>query len=125
MTADSTMKLEVKAIWIDNPSVTFENYSPPLIDFFGVWVGFKVGVEGVEGSDDFRVLVCSPNWLTTEMSSDGAASGRHTLLMKNFGFDLIVKNINLLVRNLPDSNWAIAAQNLSRFAEWEFEDYQE
>lgn len=119
------MKSEVKAIWIDNSSVTFEDYSPPSIDFFGVWVEFKVGVEGVEGSDDFRVLVCSPNWLVAEMSSDGAAWGRHTLLMREFSCELIVKKINLLVENLPDNDWATAAQSLSRFAEWEFEDYQE
>lgn len=119
------MKLEVKAIWIDHSSVTLEDYLPSSSDFFGIWVNFKIGFKGNAGCDDFRVLVCSPNWLTTEMSSDGAAWGRHTLLMKEFSYELMVKKINLLAENVQNSNWAIAAQSLSRFAKWEFEDYQE
>ena len=118
------MKLEIKAFWIDDPSISLEDFSPTSKDFFGIWIGFKVGFSENLGSDDFRVLVCSPNWLIAESSNKRAAWGRHTLLMKEFDYELMVTSINLLVEQLSGDDWEVVSHNLSKFVEWEFEDYR-
>ena len=61
------MSFEIKSIWIDDALNTLEEYLPHPEDYFGVWVVFRVGVVEHNSADDFRVLVCSPKWVESEV----------------------------------------------------------
>lgn len=116
------MKAIVKAMWIDSAVVSLEEYAPDDPDFFGFWIEFKVGAENRDGADDFRLFVCTPDWIKNNNSS--AVWGRHMLMLPDYDLDVIKKEINKCIESCIGNDWTAIAAKISRYASWEFEDYE-
>ena len=84
----------------------------------------QIGELGGEGSDNFEIEVCSPQWLERPVDRDKVVSGRNRLFMDGFNFDALESYVLKRVRQAEGSNWESVAEKLSRWALWEFEDYR-
>ncbi|MNR82230.1 hypothetical protein D3C72_129850 [compost metagenome] len=116
------MTAVVKSMWVDSASIDLVNFLPSDIELFGLWIGFRVGIKDKEGADDFRVFVCTPEWLKN--SEKKTIWGRHMLIVDRYDLNLIAAELNSQVANCVGEDWLTIAHNLSKFAAWEFEDYK-
>lgn len=118
------MKAIIKSMWINSAAIDLDTYFPEDPECFGLWIEFRAGFKDEESADDFRVLVCTPEWLRKEYGWKKSMWGRHMLVVFNYDLDAIKMEINQCVENCTGDNWMIIAQKISRFFAWEFEDYQ-
>jgi len=118
------MKAIVKSMWIDSATVNFDSYFPDDPECFCLWIEFRVGIKNEDSADDFRLLVCTAKWLINELDRKSATWGRHMLIVSEYDLDVIKAEIDLCVESCTGENWSAIAQKISRFAAWEFEDYQ-
>lgn len=81
------------------------------------------GPEGGRGEESFDILVCTPQWLASEVQSRGAMSGRHLLVVESFDSDEIRAFLQEYANGCAGSSWDEVALKLSRLGRWEFEDY--
>lgn len=118
------MKAIVKSIWMNSASLNLDEYLPDCTESFGLWVEFSVGIKDEDGADDFRIFVCTPEWLKNECTPVRSIWGRHMLIVSEYNIDLIKAEIDQCVENCTGENWPTIAPKIARFAAWEFEDYQ-
>ena len=118
------MKAIVKSLWLDSATISLEEYSPEDPRCFGLWIEFRAGPEGKAGADDFRLFVCTPIWLKNECNRKGETENRHVLVVEEYDPDVIKNKIDRRVENSKGENWPDIARKISRFAAWEFENYQ-
>lgn len=116
------MKALIKSIWIDSDTDTLEDYVPEDPHRFGLWLEFRVGLDTSAAADDFRVRVCTPDWIREELVW-GPVWARHVLLVPRFDPALILAELHSLVARCSGPDWPSIATKLSRYAAWEFEDY--
>jgi hypothetical protein len=118
------MKSLVKGIWIDSSSILLEEYLPENPKCFGLWIELRVGPSDLEGGHDYRILVCTPEWIEKEYSCQKAVWGRHMLIVFNYDLDQIKEKIYNYVTSCTGKDFWEIAIKVSRIAAWEFEDYQ-
>ncbi len=118
------MKAIIKSMWVDSASINLDNYLPDDPEYFGLWIEFRVGIKDRDSADDFRLLVCTPEWLKNECDRKKVMWGRHMLIVFKYDLDTITAEINQCIENCVGKNWPTIAEKISRFAAWEFEDYQ-
>ncbi|CAE6748596.1 hypothetical protein R69927_02799 [Paraburkholderia domus] len=119
------MKVEAKtfdSIEIEDP---LDDFRPADISNFGTWIRVGIGTSGSPAADNFEILVCTPTWLDSyiEGEKDGAAWGRHMLIVSHYDVDQIKRAVERLVSRCGSDDWVSTAQKIARFAHWEFEDY--
>jgi hypothetical protein len=118
------MKAIVKSMWVDSATINLDSYLPDDTECFGLWIEFRVGIKDEDGADDFRLLVCTPEWLKNEYGWKKAVWGRHMLIVSGYDLNVIAAEINSCVENCAGEDWPTIAQKLARFAAWEYEDVQ-
>lgn len=116
------MKALIKSVWIDSDQISLEDYVPEDPDRFGLWIEFRVGPDTGVAADDFRVLVCTPDWVKQELVWKPVWA-RHVLLVPRFDLPVILAELHSLVARCSGPDWPSVATKLSRYAAWEFEDY--
>lgn len=115
------MKALVKSMWLDSTSADLSSYTPENPHCFGLWIEFRVGIVDKDGADDFRLWVCTPDWLANECNKGIGVWGRHTLVVSEYDLEKIKSEINSFVEKFEGDNWVSIAQNLVKFAAWEYE----
>lgn len=118
------MKAIVKSIWLDSATINLDTYLPDDPECFGFWIEFRVGITDREGADDFRLFVCTPEWLKNERSRKRIIWGRHMLFVFEYDLDEIKAEIDWRIESCKGDDWLTIARQIGRFAAWEFEDYQ-
>lgn len=83
-----------------------------------------IGPRGGEGEESFDFIVCTPTWLSEKIPSSSYEFGRHYLIIRQYNYAVIFDAITKLCAGNHGSTWHEAAQRLSRFGAWEFEDYK-
>jgi hypothetical protein len=116
------MRAELKAL--DSVDVDLRSYVPED-EAFCISITAHIGAVGESGVDAFRFDVCSPQWLEAALQTDAVISGRHTLFMDGFRLGALEAYVVKRVRQAEGPDWPSVAEKLSRWAYWEFEDYQE
>ncbi|WP_344761417.1 immunity 8 family protein [Actimicrobium antarcticum] len=114
----------VKGIWIDSATISLETYSPNDRECFGLWINLRVGQNEEEGSHDYQLLVCTPDWLKKEYFFKKAVWGRHMLIVFEYDLDVIKNEIYRCIESCVGTDWPTITQKVAKFAAWEFEDYQ-
>lgn len=117
------MKPVIKSMWMDNPDYSLEDYAPENSNCFGFWIEIRIGVSDKCGGDDFRILVCTPEWIRFEFSSQKAVPGRHMLIFFKYDLVEIKRSIAKIIEACDGSSWDVISNKISRFAAYEFEDY--
>jgi hypothetical protein len=119
------MRAELKEIYSLEVDCDLDKYWPEDPENFGVSMRLMVGVENAIGAESFDIFVCTPDWLKDHCRDDEAMSGRHMLIVCEYDFNLIKIQINRWLNSCTGNNWRTVAYKFSRFAAWEFEDYEE
>ncbi|MBJ7314334.1 immunity 8 family protein [Rugamonas sp. CCM 8940] len=117
------MKPIIKAMWLCSPDYCLDDYIPIRPEYFGFWIELRIGVIGNSSGDDFRVFVCSPDWIRDECSSKTAILGRHMIVFHQFNLAEMKNKIIEVVDECEGVDWEEISRKISRFAAWEFEDY--
>jgi hypothetical protein len=115
------MKTVLKALWVDSADVALDSYSPLEADNFSLWLELRIGLASTDSADDFRLFVCTPDWL--KINRAPCHWGRHTLVTQAYDLDGIRAEIQKCIDRCSGKSWAETAKNLSRFFAWEFEDF--
>ena len=108
-------KAELKDMWMDS-----EIYTPKNEDIH-FWIDLRIGIKNENGADDFRLLVCTPEWLFQNFWIPKIL--RHTLIIRKYDLNEITKIINKYIEKCTGNDWIEIAEKLSRYFQWEFEDY--
>lgn len=112
------MKVLLKGLW--SISSDLENYDKNLADTY-LWINLDIGPDNEEGFHDFQVLVCTPEALAKRIWEPKLI--RHMLIIRKYDLEEITKTINEYIEKCNCNTWWETAQKLSRYFQWEFEDY--
>lgn len=112
------MRIELKGIF--SPELN-EPQTPDDPECCAVLIYADIGEKGSEGADQFTFLVVTPKFL---IANPETRWGRGYLLLPEFSWRETQRMVERLVSSVSASSWQEAAQNLSRYMEWEFEGYQ-
>lgn len=104
--------------------VPLEEYWPEDQDVFGLSVTLEIGLSGVEGADYFGIVICTPDWIKKEYAKSGHVWGKSMFIVMNYNFLQIKSEIEKYLSRCQGDSWADIAQQVSRLAAWEFENYQ-
>ncbi|WP_175932830.1 MULTISPECIES: immunity 8 family protein [unclassified Burkholderia] len=118
------MKAEIKSLYSLQLEDTLINYLPDDVSNFGTWIRAYIGPQGEEGSEAFDIEVCTPEWLKSRCTIEGAMWGRHMLIVGAYDYEAIKAFIERYVATCHGDDWAAIATKLSRMGAWEFEDYR-
>jgi hypothetical protein len=116
------MKATVKSMWVNSAVVSLDAYHPVDSQNFSLWIELRVGLEGSTGGDDYRVLVCTPEWLRQNISEP--RWGRHMLIVQTYDRSAIEKCVRDYIAECSGVEWSVIAKKIARNLSWEFEDYQ-
>lgn len=116
------MKANIKSMWVNNPAIDLNGYCPDVLENFGIWVEFRIGAENSVNADDYRVFVCTPEWLCQNIWEP--KWGRHMLIVRLYDLQIIKKCISDYILSCEGEGWEVIAKKIARNLSWEFEDYQ-
>jgi hypothetical protein len=80
-----------------------------------------IGEAGKESADQFNFLIVTPLFL---LAHPDVQWGKGYLLMPEFSWAEIENRVQQLVSSISADSWDEATNKLSKYLEWEFEDYQ-
>jgi hypothetical protein len=116
------MKAIVKSMWVDSLTVEPDSYVPENPENFSLWIEVRVGPDNSSGADDYRVLVCTAEWLRQNVWEP--RWGRHMLIVREYDHSTIEKCIRDYIAECTGDEWGVVAEKIARNLFWEFEDYQ-
>lgn len=118
------MKAQIKAIL--SPDIEdLASYEPLNPENFGFALQLLIGPQDLEGLESYQVTVCTPQWLSTHYEKDRIVIGRHHLIVFEYNYPRLLEFMTRYVERHVGSTWRDIANRLSRFGQWEFEDYVE
>lgn len=120
------MKVAVKSYDSVEIEDSLDRYYPSDSNSFGTWIRLAIGPADRLGADNFLILVCTPTWLSSYVEGEAyrAAWGRHMLIVSEYDIATIKACVERRVDQCSGDDWQAIALKISRFAEWEFEDYK-
>jgi len=101
-----------------------KTYSPNEPDNFGFLLQAMIGPAGQEGEESFDIVVCTPEWLKWNHTTE-VVLGRHHLIVFEYNYERLTGYIAAYAEECTGESWQEIAQLLGRLGKWEFEDYQE
>jgi hypothetical protein len=116
------MRAELKSV--DSPDVDFATYWPEDESCFSFPITLRIGAEGRDAADLFQMTVCTPAWLCRENAGKTAVLGQNLLIVFDYNWAMIHSYLENRINRLTAESWSALAVKLSRFASWEFENYQ-
>ena len=124
------MKAEIKGYY-STEIYDLENYIPEQVDCFCFLLRILIGAVGEEGEDTLDFIVCTPKWLINEFKTEKSIFGediffgKHYIIVFEYNFKKILGRIKELIDNVEEDTWDAIGQKLSRYGQWEFENYKE
>lgn len=97
-------------------------HKPDDPEVFGFLLQVFAGPKNGSGEESFDVVVCSPRWLARELA-EGIRWGRHHLVRNRYDWLSLEHFIRAQFEAVDGDTWQEVAEQLGRFARWEFEDY--
>ena len=84
----------------------------------------EIGVRGEEGADAFEFDVCSPEYLESETASYPILSGEDLIITRRFDPEQVEQFVRKRLRHTTGKDWGEIAERISKWARWEYGDYQ-
>lgn len=110
-------------------------HSPDVLDLasfrpadpknIGFLLQIMVGPRDGEGEESFDAVVCTPQWLSENHSSDEVISGHHHIIVFEFDLERLRRFIEGFLSECEAPSWQEVALKVGRLGRWEFEDYEE
>jgi hypothetical protein len=108
----------------DAPGSALAAFRPSHAEHFALVVAATIGPANGSGGELFQFNARSPSWHAAENRPKGFAFER-ALVVDRWTAELVERAIADLCRRTEGDTWQEIAQRLSRYAEWESEDYCE
>lgn len=83
-----------------------------------------IGILGEEGADAFEFDVCSPEYLESETASYPILSGEKLIITQRFDANHVEEFVRKRLHFATGKDWDEIAEKISKWARWEFEDYE-
>ena len=119
------MRAELRSLDSADAPEGLEGFRPSDPQSFALAIGATVGPEGGEGGDLFYFTVCTPEWLRENGSQKGFAFLHGHVLVDRWDYQLVERAIRDLCFRTEGAGWDEIATKLSRYGDWEFEEYVE
>lgn len=107
-----------------NDAENLDQFRPRDPQHFDLWLTAHIGSSTERGSDLFQIRVTTPSFLASQLVSERAVWGRHTLILEQYDLALIRKKITDFLAHCDGESWEAVAMKVSRIGAWEFEDYK-
>jgi len=105
--------------------LNLDEFSPEDPLCFAANVTALIGPFNERGEELFQFTVCTPRWLEQDTFPKGYCWGRHYLFVSRWDAKLIMRVFRDLCLHAEGPDWNSVATTLSRYGQWEFEDYRE
>lgn len=90
----------------------------------GVLLQVIVGPADGPGEESFDLIVCTPQWLSRAVRTEGPIVGRHYLIVERWDLPRISAFIVDAIETEDAPTWDKLGERIGRLGRWEFEDYQ-
>lgn len=107
-----------------SPDVDIEKFIPENERFFGFLMQAMIGPQDSGGEESFDFLVCTPGWLEARSASEPCVFGRGLILVFRYDLNFIKKMVEQLCLSTSADSWNRIANQIDKYADWEFSDYQ-
>jgi hypothetical protein len=115
------MRAELKSMM--SPDVAdLPNWNPD--PEFSVFIQLSIGPAGERGEELFGITVCSPSGLEVTLQQHDVLGGRALAFMTDYNYASLRSWLERQIAEASGDSWEELAVQLSRFAAWEFDDYQ-
>jgi len=114
------LRIEIKSLYSYDLKVAGKDLPADVHDFC-VDINLDVGIKDSDGSDQFRVTVCSPSWLVRSMEPGEYRFGRGLLILREFDWQQVEEALAKLLGSCSRENWELTAAEISKYLSWEFE----
>lgn len=115
-----------KVLYYHSPDIdNLNTYIPPSDNNYCFLLQIFVGLKCSDGEECFSLLVCTPEWLSSEIKLQGAKWGKDLLIINDYKFKEIKLKIEAYISKVSGDNWNDIASTIDRIAQSEFRDYQE
>jgi hypothetical protein len=98
---------------------------PPDVEDCWIVVQAEIGPELSEACDVFTFYVCTIKFLQRILSKQSYQYGKSVILMEKFSWEIIENSIKEICGGTQGDSWEEIAARLSKYWDWEFEDYRE
>ncbi|MFN0318406.1 MAG: Imm8 family immunity protein [Burkholderiales bacterium] len=112
------MRIELKGIFSPELNAPHTLDDPECC---AVFMYADIGTQGEPGADTFNFTVITPAFLA---KNPEVRWGHGYLLMPAFSWREVERMVSRLVSGVSVENWEDAAKQLTRYMEWEFDNYQ-
>jgi len=123
------LNLEIKGIDIAGESLN--SYLPDEPGHFSIWITINVGFVGEDGGTLFNLNVCTPSWIESQLTTGSEVGfwGYLTLVVSEYNAntiqELIVKKLLEISKKYSNTEPTELVELFSRYAYWEYQDYNE
>ena len=114
------MKAKLKSIM--SSDCDMKNFSPSHGDSFNLYVQAEIGPDNDNGSNIFGFNICNTKWIDENLES--AIFGKGLIIVNNYNFEKIKEKIENLCSKIQEDTWNDLAIRISRYGQWEYEDYK-
>jgi hypothetical protein len=119
------MRAKLKNIYSLEIKCPLAEYWPEDTAYFGISIRLIIGLDTPAGGEEsFDLFVCTPDWLKNQCAEIGYVWGRSMLIVHEYDFNLIKREVERYVASCAGDDWLTIARKLSYMGTWEFEDYQ-
>ncbi len=109
----------------DVPNMDLQAFVPDDSTTFGIPVGALIGPLGHDGEELFSFFVCTPNWLYGTVRATDYVFGKGYLFLPFYTYQILWNAIEKLCTSTSAPTWMEVGIKLSRYSDWEFENYTE
>lgn len=121
-------KMEAELKSLTSSDIDERSYWPDDEEMFGFTVDATIGPKDDDSGNIFQFFVCTPKWINKNMINrdfgDIGVFGKDMIIVTEYDISSIRAMISKLCENTKGKDWADIANRLSRYASWEYADYQ-
>src|SRR5436305_676692 len=100
---------------VHSPDVpNLKEYIPADPASFAVLIQAFFGPDSAEGEESFDILVCSPDWLASELRKKNLIVGRHRLIVAHWDLHSLRTFLGEYASDCAGCSWNEVAEKLSR-----------
>jgi hypothetical protein len=104
------------------------SYKPENPDNFCILLQINVGADNDLEKDfsgeTFDIEVYTPKWLLSAYRNDEIILPKNSLIVFEYDFERIYERLKHLIESCEGSSWDEIAEQVGKFAAWEFNNYE-
>lgn len=100
-----------------------ESYRPTDASSFSILIQAMIGPSGGAGEESFSFVLCTPEYVATELADGGYRWGHSVLLVPRYNYRVLLDAVQRVCHGVEGETWHDIATKLGHYFSWEFADY--